>query len=372
VTATVLEGSGSPVQNGTTVRFTTTLGRVDPVDVQTVNGVAITRFFAGDTSGIAEVRANSGNAGGGTSTGGTGGTTTATNVLQITVGAAATDSVIVRTNPASVSPSGGTVDVIASVLGTGGRALPNVPVTFSSSRGSLSSTIATTDANGEARVQLTTNVETTVTASAGGKTSTAATVTVRATPTITLTCSGTAAAGASCSQVLGQQVIFTVSRGTGTTNLTSATLAFGDGTSMSLGNLTSQVNVTHVYDNTGTFTARVTATDVNGEQTTAAVVVTITQRAPLGVNLTCTPGTAVAGRGQPVAFSADVTPTGAGGADLVESFAWVFGDGETATTSGRQTNHIYTANGRYTATVTARTTDGRSATGRCEFIISGV
>jgi hypothetical protein len=33
---------------------------------------------------------------------------------------------------------------------------------------------------------------------------------------------------------------------------------------------------------------------------------------------------------------------------------------------------VYTANGRYTALVTVQTTDGRSATARTEFIITGI
>ena len=39
--AFVAEAGGTPVQNGTTVRFTTNLGRVDPVEAQTRNGMAI-------------------------------------------------------------------------------------------------------------------------------------------------------------------------------------------------------------------------------------------------------------------------------------------------------------------------------------------
>ena len=35
LTAIVSEQNGSPVQNGTTVRFTTTLGRLDPAEAQT-------------------------------------------------------------------------------------------------------------------------------------------------------------------------------------------------------------------------------------------------------------------------------------------------------------------------------------------------
>ena len=45
--------AGTAVQNGTTVRFTATLGRVDPVEAQTHNGVAVTTFFAANSSGVA-------------------------------------------------------------------------------------------------------------------------------------------------------------------------------------------------------------------------------------------------------------------------------------------------------------------------------
>src|ERR687892_760458 len=99
LTATVMEQAGTPVQNGTTVRFTTSLGRVDPVEVQTTNGLAITTFFAGPNSGIAEIRAISGAA-----TGGEGDL----NKLEITVGAAAVNTVSVRASPSSVGPNGGT------------------------------------------------------------------------------------------------------------------------------------------------------------------------------------------------------------------------------------------------------------------------
>jgi PKD repeat protein len=57
---------------------------------------------------------------------------------------------------------------------------------------------------------------------------------------------------------------------------------------------------------------------------------------------------------------------------MVQSFKWDFGDGSTATTSGGVTSHVYTSNGAKEATVTVETTDGRTATGRTAFIISGI
>src|SRR5262245_55311823 len=117
LTAFVTESSGTPVQNGSTVRFTTTLGTVTPADVQTSNGVAVATFNAGANSGIATIHAISGGAGGGagSTSGGTGtGTTTgstATNVVTITVGVAAVKTIAVNASPTSVGPKGGNVAV---------------------------------------------------------------------------------------------------------------------------------------------------------------------------------------------------------------------------------------------------------------------
>jgi PKD repeat protein len=71
---------------------------------------------------------------------------------------------------------------------------------------------------------------------------------------------------------------------------------------------------------------------------------------------------AVATVGQTVLLTATV----AGGEP--QSFAWDFGDGSTATTTTPKTPHVYKTKKGYTVTVTVTTTDGRSATGRVEFI----
>jgi hypothetical protein len=66
ITAYVLEESDTPVRNGTTVRFSSALGRIESVEAQTTNGLATTTFFADSSSGVAEIRATSGAAGEGT------------------------------------------------------------------------------------------------------------------------------------------------------------------------------------------------------------------------------------------------------------------------------------------------------------------
>jgi hypothetical protein len=162
VTAFVLEGSGTAAQNGTSVRFTTNLGRMEPIEAQTKNGYATSTFVAGDVSGVADVTASSGGIGAGTSGGtGTDGNATATtsgsNSVKITVGAAASETVVLNASRSTVPQGGGTVTLIASVLDINGNRLRNAPINFSTTAGTLSATVATTDVNGEARVELTTN-----------------------------------------------------------------------------------------------------------------------------------------------------------------------------------------------------------------------
>lgn len=381
ITAVILEKGGQPVQNGTTVRFTTSLGRVDPIEVQTRNGLAITTFHAGDSSGTAEVRATSGSAGSGTVAQGA----TATNLLTFTIGAAATESVSIRANPSSVPATGGTVDVIALVLAANGSPVTGVPVTFSANRGTLSAVSATTGANGEATVRLTTSVETTVTATAGSKTTaTGAVITVLGTPAVTLTCQGSGSAGTSCSQTVGSVVTFTATKATTSTALVNSSLDFGDGSSTSLGTLASPSTVVRTYTSANPFTATLTATDVNGQTTTASVVLNITARAavtPLAVSVTGTHQssstvTAPSGAQNSSLWRFAATVTGAtGDSALVESYSWDFGDGSgTVVTSGSSTDHVYTGgaslNGAKTVIVGIRTSDGRTASGRTQILLT--
>ena len=56
ITATVIESGGTPVHDGTLVRFSASLGRVEPAEVETRGGSATTTFVAGDASGSARIR----------------------------------------------------------------------------------------------------------------------------------------------------------------------------------------------------------------------------------------------------------------------------------------------------------------------------
>ena len=380
ITAAVVEQAGTPVQNGTVVRFTTNLGRVDPVEVETRNGIAMTRFFANNSSGIARITATSGAATGGTNN---------SNVVEITVGTAAINTVSVRANPGSVGPTGGTVELIATVVGENGQPVPGVTVTFNADQGSLSASTAATDANGEARTRLTTNQQTVVSATAGNKTSTNVTVTQRSGPIVSISCATTAGGTTNCSAVQANAsnnsatVVFTITRAPGSSTLRSATIDFGDGTSQALGNLAGgTATVTHTYTGpSGTtprvYTATVHATDINNESQSASTTVVVTPRpaiTPINVSLTATPDGNANAAGQRWTFTATATGGGEGATPNapIESYRWNFGDGTSATTSGNTTAHVYEADvvpQRRTVTVTVRTTDGRTAEGRTEIIV---
>jgi hypothetical protein len=384
LTAVVMEQAGTPVQNGTTVRFTTSLGRVDPVEVQTTNGIAITTFFAGPNSGVADIRAISGAAK----------AEGDINLVKITIGAAAltAGAITLRASPGSIGPNGGTVELIANLVGENGQPIEGVLVTFNADQGSLGSTTAVSNSNGEARTTLTTSQQTVVTATAGTKTSSNVTIASRAGPIVTITCA-TVTAGGTCAGVQPTAnntatVVFTVTRPTGSAALRAATLDFGDGTSQALGNLAGgTATVTHTYNGSDTsnpraYTATVLATDINGESASVSITVLVTPRVttPIAVNLT-TASCPAADRTQLTArctFEAAATGGGEGGTGnaSIQSYSWDFGDGQTTTTTGNRTSHVYERGSaadpltqRRTVRVTARTADGRSGSAQEEIIV---
>ncbi|MEO5819162.1 MAG: Ig-like domain-containing protein, partial [Vicinamibacteraceae bacterium] len=154
ITATVIEAGGTLVQNGTLVTFTTTIGQLDPGEARTRDGKVTVRLVAGTRSGRAIVRAFSGGVTSGD--------------LSVDIGGAAAGSINLSANPSNVPASGGTSTLLAIVFDVDGNRLPGVAVSFTTTAGSLSSTVAVTNALGEATTTITTNRDADVTASTGG------------------------------------------------------------------------------------------------------------------------------------------------------------------------------------------------------------
>ena len=114
ITAFVIEPAGTYVPDGTVVRWTTDLGRID-AETRTRRGVATARFVSDSRSGVAHIRAFSGSV--------------SADLDDITVGNALVTAIRLRADPSRITISNST-HVIATVVDTNGNPVANVPVTF--------------------------------------------------------------------------------------------------------------------------------------------------------------------------------------------------------------------------------------------------
>ena len=329
ISAFVVEASGTPVHNGTFVRFSATLGRMEPAEVETRGGIATAMFVAGTASGTARVTATSG--------GGTGGTgESASNVVEILVGGAAANAVTVIATPSRVTASGGTVTIVASAVDASGNSLPGVPVSFTATAGTLSANSATSDASGQARVSLTTNRESEVTARVGEKTATVR-VTVGAVPSVTLETSPN-------TPFAGSPVTLSVTPAPNTAP--RVIVNWGDGRVDDLGIVAARRSVTHVYQTAGAFTITA-ASNEEGETFSTSTIVNV---APAGVALSA-PSPNPATAGQPVSLT--VTPTQGTSPRVVINWGDGRSDDLGIVSSARGVVHPYDSPGSYIITASA-------------------
>ena len=348
VTAVVTEVSGTPVHNGTTVTFQTSLGRIDPVEALTVNGKAVATFLAGPASGAASIHAFSGGARTGSGNSSAGG-------VSVMIGTAGADRISVRSEPTNIPITGGTVFIAASLFDVSGNPIVNTPLVFSTDFGTLSSNSATTDGNGEARVQLTTNRTTTITVTAGSKTQTF-TLNALNPPSVTLACTGspnaTAGVPVSCT-------ITTAASGNASSSapIQNVTVNWGDGTGeQPLGPLTGASTVSHTYNSPGSYTITAAATDQNSQRGTAVLTLNVTRTIPTisisGSTTSSTVGTAV---------SFTVTPP-TNPAIPTANVTVDFGDGTSrnlgAAGAPQTVSKVYSSPGNYTVSATITDTVG--------------
>ena len=338
ITAVVIEAAGTPVQNGTVVTFTSSLGTVDPREARTSNGQVTVRYNSGGQSGTAKVGAFSGGS--------------KSDDLEILVGSAAAGGVSVRANPAIVPSTGGSAEIIATVVDTGGNPLRGAPVTFSTTFGTLSAASAISDSAGEARTQLTTNVEAKVTARVGGGTTASTgevTVQARSVPTVTIT------AGTNNTGEVGIPMVFTLEPPAAATSnaIREVIVNFGDGTVRNLGSLLARTTVAYTYSRAGVYTVTATATDVMNFSATTSVAVNINEAATVPVTILATVGS-----GGLVTFNASITGS-IGGGGTIRTYEWDFGDGGSATTTGPSTSHRYTGTGTFVVRLRVVTTTGQ-------------
>jgi PKD repeat protein len=137
--------------------------------------------------------------------------------------------------------------------------------------------------------------------------------------------------------------------------IASSTLDFGDGQSESLGQLNSPVSVAHRYNQAGTYTARLAATDVNGETTTTTSVIRVDDLvASISVNVTNT-----------VTHTVQAVATLSATNAIIARYEWTFdpdGSPRTLTTTTNTATSSFATGGDKTVTVRVVLNDGRSAT----------
>ncbi|WP_435749120.1 PKD domain-containing protein [Microbacterium sp. PMB16] len=131
----------------------------------------------------------------------------------------------------------------------------------------------------------------------------------------------------------------------GSATITGYQWDFGDDSATATGQ-----TVSHEYETTGTYTARLTVTDNHGLAATIEKQVVV--QAP---NVAPTASFTIAATGLSVAVDASASADSDG---TIASFAWNWGDGTTST--GQVADHVYATPG--TRTVTLTVTDDRSGT----------
>jgi hypothetical protein len=370
IIAQLLEAAGTPPHSGTVVSFTTSLGTIEPADARTdVSGRVIVKFRAGANNGVATIGATSGAA-----------TTGANGVIKISVGTAAVGNVTLSASPNPVSANGGVSAITANVVDLNGNPLVGVPVRFSTTAGTLGSSLVNTDQSGLAQTTLRTSTQATVTGTVGVQTSTPTTpppggtpppsgtasntvqVNVNPVPTVSITAqTGTL--------ITNTPIVFTISAQPGqnsTAQIRNVRVNFGDGDIIDLGAISgTSITVQHSYDDDDTYIVRVTVTDSFGEETTAATSIVVLPQPPLSVSVSAT--STVSGSDKIYTFTATVSPATA----VVSSYLWNFGDNSSQSTSNNTVVHTYAVGtAAKTVTVTATTTTGQSQTG--SYVVTGV
>ena len=307
---TTRTGAGTPVQNGTLITFTTTIGRIEPAEARTHNGQVTVKLITAGTSGNATITAYSGGA--------------SAQLTNLKIGTAAAKTVSVTTTPQSLGVSGGTTQVVASVVDEGGSPIGGVPVTFATDKGSITPSTVTTDSNGTATATLTTTATAKITATVGALSGTS-TVTVSARSLTSFTASPSSASA-------GTPIIFTVTPAAGA-NISNVHVDFGDGFSTDTGAIGAAAPVPHTYTRTGNYTATATVSGDGGSLSTNVII------GALGVTLSASPSSPTVN--SPVTFT-----VGGVGSAQVDHYEWTFDDGTGPFTTGSpQLPHTFTSKG---------------------------
>jgi PKD repeat protein len=132
-------------------------------------------------------------------------------------------------------------------------------------------------------------------------------------------------------------------------------ISFGDGQTrtISVPSTGGTTNVAHTYDNAGTYTVSVVATDSAGNQQTQELVIAVREAPPVPISLSASDTTPAVG--QIVVFTATATlPSGVS----ITRYEWNLGDGTSQSTTSNSISHSYGAAGQRLVRVRAIASDG--------------
>src|SRR4051794_9665786 len=375
IIAQVIESGGSPPHSGTLVSFTTSFGAVQPSQAETdVSGRVTVKYVAGNGSGTATITAISG-----------GVSASGTNAIKILVGSAAVGRVIVSANPTLVSSLGGITAITSVVLDINGNPLSNVPVSFSTTAGTLADAVANTDQNGTAQTTLRTAQTATVTASVGA--TAPATPTTPTTPPTTPPATGGTAGQASGTVTVGVATAPTLAITPPTTSpsaglpaifsivvtpataggsaVRDVTINWGDGTGVQdLGAISGTASVTHVYRIAGSYVVSATVTDASGNTSQVSTSITVIPVPRPAIIITPQVTGHQATLNIQVTLAAGIS---------VQDMHIDFGDGQAADLGGATSasvTHTYAAPGSYTVRVTVIDTTGQTTVGTAAVTIN--
>ncbi len=138
ITVIARKADGNPVNRGTEINFSSSLGTIDTLVKTDDRGIAESILRGDGTVGMATVEASSGAA--------------AAVAVDVQIGSLAA-SINLEANPRRLPKEGGEVTLVATVFDDRGNRLRNHPVNFSSEAGTLDSggSAVNTDSRGEAR-----------------------------------------------------------------------------------------------------------------------------------------------------------------------------------------------------------------------------
>jgi PKD repeat protein len=281
---------GNPLNPGTEIRFSATMGSIQSIATTDKTGTATAIFQSNGQLGTATITAETGSVttgggGGGMtsdSTGSSSGVSSASVTIQVGTVAG---SIVLQPTPTTVTTTGGTIHLLATVRDANGSPLANQGVNFTSDYGTLNSRggTVTTDANGQARdalhltaADLQGNVATvTVMAQTVGGGSSGGTSLLSTTATIHVQ-GGPPHASFTYVQGSTDLTVDFNSTSTGGQGTLSYTWDFGDPTSSN--NTSSDPDPVHVYSAAGTYTVRLVVIDTNNQ----ASSVTTQIKVPVG------------------------------------------------------------------------------------------